>query len=489
MRFHMRSLYLAASVLLLLTVITAFGQTDVATVLGTVTDASGAVVPQAKLRLENLRTGVSATALSDGNGLYHFLDVRIGEYHVLAEAMGFKTVKTGPFTLAVPARQRVDMSLQVGESSTTVTVNDAAAIIETDSSNRGHVVQHETIVDLPLNGRNYADLALLAPGVRRPVVGNVANRDAAYNVNGMRSAFNSFILDGLDNNAYGTSNQGFSYQVIQASPDAVQEFRLDTNNYSAEYGRAAGAVVNATIRSGTNQFHGSMWDFLRNTSLNATGFFKPTGGQKPTLVQNQFGAALGGPIRKDKLFFFVDYEGFRSTARALSFSTLPTADQKQGRLGIPIANPFTGVVYSDGVVPANQITPFARKVLGDLPDPNLPGAANNYQSLPATKTPSDKGDARIDYYLNSRLTLFGRFSTRLQEQSKASALPGPSGAGGDIFRSYNRSIAIGGTWTLSPTSLLDLRLGLTRMEGADFKFWELDDTPGMLALYGIPGTP
>src|SRR5262249_23629724 len=161
----------------------------------TITDASGAVVPRARLRLENLGTGVSASTASDGDGLYHFLDVRIGEYRVTAEAAGFKTVTTEPFTLAVAARQRVDISLQVGESTHTVTVNDAAAIIETDSSNRGHVVQHETIVDLPLNGRNYADLALLAPGVRRPVVGNVANRDAAYNVNGMRSAFNSFILD------------------------------------------------------------------------------------------------------------------------------------------------------------------------------------------------------------------------------------------------------------------------------------------------------
>ena len=169
MRFDMRSPFLSASALWLLATNIGFAQTDVATVLGTITDASGAVVPQAKLLLENMRTGVSASALSDGNGLYHFLDVRIGEYRVSAGAAGFKTVTTEPFTLTVAARQRVDISLQLGESSTTVTVNDAAAIIETDSSNRGHVVQHETIVDLPLNGRNYADLALLAPGVRVPL--------------------------------------------------------------------------------------------------------------------------------------------------------------------------------------------------------------------------------------------------------------------------------------------------------------------------------
>ena len=463
-----------------------------ASVLGTITDPTTAVVARAKVKLDNLGTGVSESAETDSNGTYGFLNVPIGRYHITVQASGFKTVTTEEFTVAVEARQRVDIRLVVGEVTATVTVNGSAATLETDTSNRGQVIQHEAIVDLPLNGRAYADLALLAPGVRHAVQSNTASRDAAYNVNGMRSAFNSFILDGLDNNAYGTSNQGFSYQVVQASPDAVQEFRLDTNNYSAEYGRAAGAVINASIRSGTNQFHGSAWEFLRNTALNATGFFKPVGGQKPSLVQNQFGAAMGGPIRKDKLFFFVDYEGFRSIAHTLSYLTLPTAAQKQGKLGIPITNPLTGVTYSDGVVPASQITAFAKQVLGNVPDPNISGTsngANNYQTSPATDTPSDKGDARLDYHFNDRLTFFGRYSVRLQNQSAASALPGPSGTGGDIFRSYDRAIALGSSWTISPRSMLDARLGFTKMEGADFRNWELDNTGGMLAMYGISGTP
>ena len=463
-----------------------------ASVLGTITDPTTAVVARAKVKLDNLGTGVSESAETDSNGTYGFLNVPIGRYHITVQASGFKTVTTEEFTVAVEARQRVDIRLVVGEVTATVTVNGSAATLETDTSNRGQVIQHEAIVDLPLNGRAYADLALLAPGVRHAVQSNTASRDAAYNVNGMRSAFNSFILDGLDNNAYGTSNQGFSYQVVQASPDAVQEFRLDTNNYSAEYGRAAGAVINASIRSGTNQFHGSAWEFMRNTDLNATGFFKPVGGQKPSLVQNQFGAAMGGPIRKDKLFFFVDYEGFRSIAHTLSYLTLPTAAQKQGKLGIPITNPLTGVTYSDGVVPASQITAFAKQVLGNVPDPNISGTsngANNYQTSPATDTPSDKGDARLDYHFNDRLTFFGRYSVRLQNQSVASALPGPSGTGGDIFRSYDRAIALGSSWTISPRSMLDARLGFTKMEGADFRNWELDNTGGMLAMYGISGTP
>src|SRR5215469_1588941 len=473
---------------LLLLAASAYAQFD-ATVLGTVTDESGSAVARAVVKLVESQTGVSETTATDGDGEYRFLSVRVGQYRVTVQAPGFKTATTEEFAADVNARQRVDVRLVVGDLTQSVDVLEAASVLETDTSNRGQVIQHNTIVDLPLNGREYADLALLSPGVRKAVQSNTATRDGAYDVNGMRSAFNSYNLDGLDNNAYGTSNQGFSYQVVQASPDAVQEFRFDTNNYSAEYGRAAGAVINASIRSGTNQLHGSVWEFLRNTQLNAVGFFQPVGGQKPTLVQNQFGAAVGGPIRKNKIFFFTDYEGFRSAAQTLTYSTLPTAAQKQGNLGAAIVNPYNETAYSNGIIPANQITPFAAQVLAALPDPNLPGTVNNYQSSPATVTPSDKGDARIDYYLRENLTFFGRFSTRLQDQTVGAAIPGPSGGNPDLFRSYDRSIALGSTWTAGPRTVVNLRLGLTRMEGADFKAAELDNTPGMFALYGIPGTP
>src|SRR5215472_1528349 len=240
----------------------AYAQFD-ATVLGTVTDESGSVVTRAVVKLVKSQTGVSETTATDSNGDYRFLSVPVGQYRVTVQATGFKTAITEEFAADVSARQRVDVRLAVGDLAQTVDVREAASALETDSSNRGQVIQHSTIVDLPLNGREYADLALLAPGVRKAVQGNTASRDGAYDVNGMRSAFNSYNLDGLDNNAYGTSNQGFSYQVVQLSPDAVQEFRFDTNNYSAKYGRAAGAVINASIRSGTNQDHGSVWEFLR----------------------------------------------------------------------------------------------------------------------------------------------------------------------------------------------------------------------------------
>ncbi len=220
-------------------------------------------------------------------------------------------------TVTVNARQRVDLTLKVGGIGETVQVT-GARMLESESSDRGQVIAREQIVNLPLNGRAYADLALLSPGVRQSSISS--SRDASFNVNGMRSSLNNFILDGVDNNSYGTSNQGFSNQVVQVSPDAVEEFKVQTNNFSAEFGRAGGAVINATFRSGTNHFHGTVWEFNRNTSLNATGFFKPSSGVKPKLNRNQFGGVFGGPIVRNRSFFFVNYEGFRQTSQHASRS-------------------------------------------------------------------------------------------------------------------------------------------------------------------------
>ena len=184
--------------------------------------------------------------------------------------------------VAVNARQRVDFSLQVGGLSDEVVVTAGAQLLETDSSERGQVIERQQIVNLPLNGRSYSSLALLSTGVLESNQNGVgtSGREGSFNVNGLRNTANNFQLDGIDNNAYGTSNQGFSNQVIQVSPDAVAEFKVQTNNYSAEYGRSGGAVINASYRSGTNEIRGSVWEFNRNTALNATGFFKPTGGSQ-----------------------------------------------------------------------------------------------------------------------------------------------------------------------------------------------------------------
>ncbi len=464
-------------------------QYDTSTILGTVKDPSGSQVVNAKVTLENTQTGVKQNATTDSSGNYLFLNLRIGTFQVSAELQGFKKVTSEVFKLVVNARQRVDLTLEVGNVAESVTVTGAASQLESDSSDRGQVITREAIINLPLNGRAYADLALLSPGVRKS---NIANRDASFNVNGLRSSLNNFMVDGVDNNAYGTSNQGFSNQIVQITPDAVQEFKVQTNNFSAEYGRAGGAVINASVRSGTNQFHGSAWEYLRNTKLNAVGFFRPATG-KPTLVQNQFGGAFGGPIQKNKMFIFGDYEGFRRVDRTLQFANLPSVDQRAGRFGIPVRNPLNGDVYTDGVIPQSAITPFARRVLGDLPTPLRATAlgalpSNNWEYLTPTSWQDDKGDIRYDHYISSKLNAFARYSHRLLNRFEGHVIPGLSGGDSNGFvRVLNQQMATGFNYNVSPTSLIDFRIAFSNFEGGKSAVGA--DRKNMLAEYGIPGLP
>ncbi|MCU1327242.1 MAG: Outer rane receptor for ferrienterochelin and colicin [Bryobacterales bacterium] len=467
-----------------------FAQSDAASVIGTITDPTGSAVAGAKVTIENVRTGIRQEISSEDSGDYSFLSLRIGSYKVSAEKPGFKTASSAPFDLTVSARQRVNLSLEVGTVSENVTVTGAAAALEADTSDRGQVVRRAEIVNLPLNGRAYADLALLSPGVRRS---NISNRDASFNVNGLRSSHNNFMVDGVDNNAYGTSNQGFSNQVVQLNPDAVEEFRVQTDNFSAEFGRAGGAVINASVRSGTNQFHGAAWEFLRNTKLNAVGFFKPSSGVKPILVQNQFGGAFGGPILKDKLFFFADYEGLRRVERTLQFASIPSLEQRQGNFGVAIRNPLTGEVYANGIVPASVQTAFSKKVLGDLPNPVRPTAVgalpnNNWEYLTPTPWQDDKGDLRVDYFASSSMNFFGRYSDRLLTRTENSVITGPSGgdANGNV-RIKNRQVVGGFNYNVSPTSLFDFRFAASWVEGGKFALGS--DRGNMLTEYGIPGLP
>ena len=235
------------------------------------------------------------------------------------------------------------------------------------------MINTAAVTELPLNGRNYADLALLSTNaVKSPIAisfsASGTPREGAFNVNGMRSTYNNFLLDGLDNNAYGTSNQGYSAQLVQLSPDALAEFKVITSNYSAEYGRVGGAVVSAVMKSGTNGFHGSAYEYLRNTDLNATGFlFSPAVFVKPTLQRNQFGATIGGPVVQNKLFFFADYEGFRQLQRYLNFDSIASMTDRQGILPVTVVNPLTGVVYpANTQIPIGQLNPFAAAVLSGL---------------------------------------------------------------------------------------------------------------------------
>ena len=308
---------------------------------------------------------------------------------------------------------------------------------------------------------------LAAPLTSIDSVTSPTPREGAFNVNGMRSTYNNFLLDGVDNNAYGTSNQGFANQVAQPSPDAVAEFKVITNNYSAEYGRAGGAVISAATRSGGNQFHGTAYEFLRNTNLNAIGYVfgqRPATFKKPLLQRNQFGATVGGPIIKNRLFFFGDYEGFRELAKILNFDSIPSLSDRAANLPVPVVNPLTGTLYpANTPIPAADTASFARKVLAELPDPTGPGRSNNYQLLLLGRNYNDKYDARLDGQINSRMTSFLRFSQRKVNIFNQPDISGPSGGGGNGFtRALNQAVALSYTWTVTPSSLFEARLGVSR---------------------------
>ena len=467
----------------------AFAQFETAVVLGTVRDASRSTVSGAKVSLINLDTGIQAQTQTDDNGSYLFPNVKIGRYRVSAEKSGFATSAADNVNVDVNARQRIDLILTVGQVSESVQVNAAVLAVESDSTERGQIINQKQIVELPLNGRNYADLALLSTGVRRSDYA-FANppRDGAFNVNGQRSVFNNFLMDGIDNNAYGTSNQGFSNQVVQASPDALAEFKVVTALPSAEYGRSSGAIINAAFKSGTNGFHGSAWEYVRNTELNAIGFFKPATG-KPSLQRNQFGATAGGPIVKNRAFFFADYEGFRELQKFPAFSSLPSANDRLGIFTVDVRNPLTNEVFpANTAIPATRMTAFARKVLGDLPALTGAGRASNYLNLRRDKNYNDKYDLKLDSQLSAKMSAFVRLSQRKSNYLQGPQIAGLSGGDGNGYiRALNQQLTGAYTYTISARDLVEARLGISRtlagkspvgLGGAD-----------IAAAYGITGLP
>ena len=457
---------LLALALLCLGATSAFAQFETASVLGTVRDSSGAVVAGATVTLTNTATGISASATTDTDGNYEFFTVRIGSYLLTAEKQAFSPATADNVKVGIGARQRVDLTLAVGQ-----------------------VISRQLAVELPLNGREYSALVLLTTGARLSALSTGsanALREGSFNVNGLRSTMNNFLLDGTDNNSYGTSNQGFSNQVMQPPPDAVAELKVVTNNMSAEYGRSGGATINVAYLSGTNTFKGSLWEFYRDTDLNATGFFKPVDGKKPPQSRNQFGFVLGGPIVKSKAFFFVDYEGFRQTRKPVAFATVPDSAQREGILTVPARNPLTGASYPAGTpIP---MTSFASKVLSELPQPNLSGTANNYQTLQELETVSDKYDVKVDVQLSPRLNAFARVGQRDTDFTDHPLLPLPSGGAGNGTQYVkNTQFATGLTFIQSDKSLWEFRFAYTRAQGG--KNPPALGSPSAQEAYGISGLP
>jgi carboxypeptidase family protein/TonB-dependent receptor-like protein len=449
-------------------------QQETATITGEVKDASGALVPKAMITVTNVGTNISVNTETNDQGSYTVTSLRPGDYTLTVEKSGFsKTLRSG-VTLQVNQFARIDITLQTGNVSGTVEVASGAPLLETETSSRGSVIDQKKIVELPLNGRDYNQLALLSPGVLpgTPRLASV-NFKGVLNVNGNRTFNNVFLLDGVDNISYSNSFRGENVQLVQPSIEALQEFKIQTNAYSAEFGRSSGAVVNATIKSGTNNIHGSVYEFLRNDALDANNFFSNAlRAPKPVRKRNQFGGAVGGPLVKNRTFWFADYEGLRDQEGIPRTRLVPTAAQKAGLFSVAVFDPFAAGrpefsknAQGQWVIPQNRWDPVGAKIVALIPDPNVAGTTI-FASTPITTTRQDQFDVRIDHQLASNKTLFGRYSFVDTTTFRPAPLPGlAEGSFNDAFGSNaNRSqgLAIGLTWTFSPTFVGDFRFGWGR---------------------------
>src|ERR1700690_906922 len=299
-----------------------WAQKEAGAIFGVVRDASGALITGAKVTVTDVDRGIQLTLTTNAEGEYVASPLRIGRYSVTVEKQGFKKAVAGPVQVNIQDRVGVDLKLEPGMATEVVTVSSERPQLETDTSELGQVVDSQRINALPLNGRNYAQLALLGTGIAAAEPGSRVETTYGFSSNGARSLQNNFLLDGIDNNAnLGDVLNGAAY-VVQPAVDAIAEFKVETNSYSAEFGRGNGAIMDAVIKSGTNQIHGDVWEFLRNEKVDATNAFDIFG-QQP-YKQNQFGFTLGGPIVKNKTFFFGDYEGLRIRQGLPQLSTVPT---------------------------------------------------------------------------------------------------------------------------------------------------------------------
>ncbi len=459
---------------------TAFAQQETATLTGVVQDPSGAVIPGANVRLTNLGTNIASNTLTGENGFYTLTNLKPGAYSVTVEKAGFKKFIQSGVTLQVNQAARLDISLQLGTATELVEVTAEAPLVETESANRGAVIDPQKIADLPLNGRDYNQLALLGTGVlpATPRFNFPALQfKGAFNVNGNRVFMNVFLLDGLDNVSYSNSYRGENVQVVQPSIDALQEFKIQTSNYSAEFGRSAGAVINATIKSGANNLHGTVYEFLRNDKLDASNFFSNFNAlSKPERRLNQFGGSLGGPIVRNKTFFFGDYEGLRDRTGQVYTRSIPTAAMKAGNFAglAALRDPtVSGCLaagncppFSGNVIPPGKFDPIGVKLLSSLPDPTGAGLANNYARTVVNANRTDQFDARVDHMLSERLNYFARYSFVDSTIIRPSPFPGlAEGSFIDTFgTTENRSqaVASGVTWSLNPRAIVDLRGSFVR---------------------------
>jgi hypothetical protein len=358
-------LVLACFCLLLVSTQQASAQVDEGSISGTVTDGTGAVVANASVSVVNTDVGLTLTGTTNSNGEFTFSPVRIGHYSVSVTAPGFEKTTQQNLTVNIAGNLQVPIQLKTGATSETVEVTTAPPELQTDESSVGQTVTEKTINDLPLNGRNFTFLAQLGAGTQSPQADTRGNANSgAFSANGLRPAQNNYLLDGIDNNSNAVDFLNGTNFVVLPPLDAIAEFKVQTADYSAELGRAAGAVLNASIKSGSNSLHGSVWEFFRNDVLDARDFFEPAGEKKAAFRQNQFGASAGGRIIKNKLFFFGDYEGLRRVQGQTTTATVPTANE--------VSSGYTNLAdILNGQAGANPLVDLlSRKIpLGTVLDP------------------------------------------------------------------------------------------------------------------------
>jgi hypothetical protein len=522
-RLHVVSSYLLPAFLLVLTLGVAtplWAQKDAGAIVGMVRDQSGAVVAGAKVTVTDVDHGTQLTISTNDAGEYVASPLHIGHYTVTVEKQGFKKAVAGPVQVNIQDRVGVDLKLETGVATEVVTVTGQRAQLETETSDLGQVVDAQRINALPLNGRNYAQLALLGAGVALSEPNSRVETTYGFSANGARSLQNNFLLDGIDNNAnLGDVLNGAAY-VVQPAVDAIAEFKVDTNAYSAEFGRGNGAILNAVIKSGTNQIHGDLWEFLRNQKVDAINYFDV--GQQP-YHQNQFGATLGGPIIKNKMFIFGDYEGLQVSQGLPQVSTVPTqaevggdfsavsplgaviqgvvdcsgnptyqneifnsrlaqnnsglnpAPTGNGYCGVPIGTTAAGAptnIFTGNSGTNTPIDPLGAGLAALFPMPNDTAVCTNcFLSDPKGNETENKFDIRYDYTIGAKDNFFTRFSYGNDSTFKPSPFNNYLDGGG-FQDGYSQNVAEGlaASWVHSFSNNLinELRFGFNHLTSHRF---------------------
>ena len=482
--------------------VSAWGQQVTAAFTGKVTDPSGAAVVGAKVSAIDADRGTPWTTTTNGEGVFNIPRVPIGTYNVKVEKDGFQTATQSHLAMEMNQVARLDFQLQVGSLSQSVEVVSAEPLLQTQGTELGQTIDARTNEDLPLATRNYVQLTLLAPGSIHPDPSSFKNGQTTMNsgrpnVNGNREQANNFMLDGLDNNQVSENDVGYAPSV-----DAIQEFNEITNNAPAEFGNFMGAIISTTTKSGTNQFHGSAFEFFRNNVLNANDWSNNFNGAPRAAIRwNNFGGTLGGPIKKDKLFFFIDYQGSRDdTPTSIQTTSLFTAAERQGNfsqllsLGSPIQlyNPFSvnsagnRAPFAGNIIPASLFSPAAAKILTSqyYPAPINSGLVNNYQYAQNTFINGDQGDVKIDYNISDKDRFYLRFSESRYDNPSINTLP-------LIYNSFSTTPTHTGvmdwTRTISPSLVNEVRFGVNYVYNSNGAAGGA--VSGFGQTVGIPGVP